>query len=79
MTIWDAVEFNFANADPATLSVPPGGRVVIAENKAAFLFRYGNNPQVKVAGAYSGNLANSREQITIRAADQNHHRAIHLG
>lgn len=69
VTIEDAVQFSFTAADPATLTLLPGARVVIAENKDAFLFRYGTNPAVKVAGAFSGNLSNSGEQIIVRAAD----------
>ncbi|RYD73660.1 MAG: hypothetical protein EOP84_21160, partial [Verrucomicrobiaceae bacterium] len=69
VTVEEAVEFNFANADPNTLTIPPGGRVILVENRQAFLFRYGNNSQVKIAGAFSGNLSNSGEQLTIRAAD----------
>lgn len=67
--ISDAVDFNFTSANPNTLTVPPGGRVVIVGNQAAFLFRYGNNPLVKIAGVFAGNLSNAGEQLTIRAAD----------
>lgn len=65
----DAVEFNFAATNPSLLTLPPGGRIVVVENQAAFLFRYGNNPNVKIAGAFSGNLSNGGEQLTVRAAD----------
>jgi hypothetical protein len=65
----DAVEFNFANANPNTLTVPPGGRVVIVGNQAAFLYRYGNNAQVKIAGVFDGNLSNGGEMLTVRAAN----------
>ncbi|MES2572897.1 MAG: CotH kinase family protein [Verrucomicrobiota bacterium] len=70
VTVADGIEFNFANADPATLSLPPGGRVVLVGSPSAFLLRYGNNPTVKIAGTFSGNLSNSGEQLTVRAADQ---------
>jgi hypothetical protein len=69
VTVADAVDFNFINAAPNTLTVPPGGRVVIVGNQAAFLFRYGSNPQVKIAGAFNGNLSNGGELLTVRAAN----------
>jgi hypothetical protein len=61
-----AVDFSFVNADPTTLTLPPGGRVILVENKAAFQFRYGISPTVKIAGAFAGNLGNGGELLTIR-------------
>jgi hypothetical protein len=69
VTIADAVDFNFANANPNVLTLPPGGRVVVVGDQAAFNFRYGTNPGVKIAGTFSGNLSNSGELITIRSGD----------
>ncbi len=63
------IVFDFASADPATLALAPGERVVIVGNKNGFLFRYGNNPAVKIAGQFSGNLSNSGEQIVLLAAN----------
>lgn len=67
----DAIGFNFTTADPSILTLPPGGRIVVVENQAAFLFRYGNNPAVKIAGVYDGNLSNEGELLTVRAANTN--------
>jgi hypothetical protein len=69
VTIADAVDFNFNNAPPNLLTLPPGGRVIVVGNQAAFLFRYGSNPNVKIAGVFSGNLSNGGELLTVRAAN----------
>ena len=63
------VTFNFGNTDPNLLTLPPGGRILVVENVGAFLFRYGNNPLVMIAGEYSGNLDNAGERITLLAAN----------
>jgi len=64
----DAVNFDFDVADPATLTIPPGGRLVVVANRAAFIARYGDNPAVKIAGVFSGSLSNSGELFTLRGA-----------
>ena len=61
----EGVLFNFGTSNPVILTVPPGGRVVVAGGTNAFLARYGNNPAVKLAGAFSGNLSNSGERVTL--------------
>lgn len=48
-------------------SLGPGQRVVIAENRAAFVSRYGD--QIPVTGQFDGRLANGGERITLLAAD----------
>lgn len=63
------ITFDFAGVDPTTLTLSPGGRVLIVQNKNAFLFRYGNNPNVKIAGQFTGSLINSGERIVMLAAD----------
>jgi hypothetical protein len=63
------ITFNFGNADPNILTLPPGGRMLVVENAAAFHFRYGNNPAMMIAGEYSGNLDNAGERITLLAAN----------
>lgn len=56
-------EFNFSNGDPATLSLPPGERVVLCGKLSAFRARYGNGP--RVAGVFAGNLNNTGEPILL--------------
>ncbi|MBI5769339.1 MAG: CotH kinase family protein [Verrucomicrobia bacterium] len=65
----DAVTFDFGAAPPALRILPPGGRVVVAENPAAFAARTEPGAQPIVAGAFSGNLSNSSEQLIVRAAN----------
>jgi hypothetical protein len=62
----DAVQFDFINSLLGT-TLAPGGRLLLVANQSAFEFRFGS--AVAVAGTYSGNLANSGETITLRAAD----------
>ena len=57
-------EFNFSHGAPATLTVPPGGRVVVCGNLTAFRKRY-PDPSVPVAGAFSGNLNNAGETLIL--------------
>lgn len=59
------IEFNFASASLGSLAA--GARVVIAENTAAFAFRYGGG--LPLAGAYTGNLGDGGE--TLRIIDTN--------
>lgn len=44
-------------------SAPPGGRLVIVKNEAAFAMRYGRD--IAVAGSYTGNLANSGDTLRL--------------
>jgi hypothetical protein len=57
----EGVEFDFSGA--AIQELGPGEYVVIVENLEAFEFRYGRN--ARVAGEWSGGLANSSETITV--------------
>jgi hypothetical protein len=65
----DAVTFDFANVAPALRLLPPGGRIVIAENTAGFAARLAPGARPVVAGAFNGNLSNSSEQLIVRAAN----------
>lgn len=65
----DAVAFDFNNVAPARRILPPGGRIVVAENPAGFAARLEPGAQPVVAGAFSGNLSNGSEQLIVRAAD----------
>ena len=57
-------EFNFTNGDLSVRTVPPGGRVVVCGNRAAFRARY-PNPGIPVAGEFSGNLNNGGDTLTL--------------
>ena len=64
----DAVQFDFANVPPAQRILPPGGRIVVVENRGGFASRLQPGAQPVVVGAYGGNLSNSSERIIVRAA-----------
>jgi hypothetical protein len=57
-------EFNFTNGDLAARTLPPGARVIICGNVAAFRARY-PSPAIRVAGEFSGNLNNAGDTITL--------------
>ncbi len=61
------VTFDFADILPADLTLAAGQRVLLVGNKNAFLFRYGNNPGVKIIGEFAGNLSNSGERLIFLA------------
>ncbi|MGB0326036.1 MAG: lamin tail domain-containing protein [Akkermansiaceae bacterium] len=65
------ITFNFAD----NTIIPPGGRLVIVKDHAAFVARYGNAVPIAtdVLGnnEYSGRLANGGEQITLLDAGDN--------
>ena len=63
------ITYDFGSANPLALTLPPGGRILVVENQAAFHFRYGTSPAVKIAGQFSGNLSNSGERLTLLAAN----------
>ena len=65
----DAVSFDFSTVAPALRILPPGGRIIIAENLAGFAARLEPGAQPVVAGAFSGNLSNSSEQLIVRGAN----------
>lgn len=58
-------EFDFSLADSSARLLPPGGRVVVCANRAAFNARYGPIPSVRVAGAFGGSLNNGGEIVTL--------------
>ena len=62
------VTFTFGSGNPALLTLPPGGSIIVAGNVNAFHARYGNNPAVRIAGTYIGNLSNSGDTITLLGA-----------
>lgn len=58
------IGFDFSEAEIQFLE--PGERLVIVENREAFVLRYGNGHVV--AGQYSGSLSNDGEQLTVLTA-----------
>jgi len=65
----DAVAFDFNHVAPARRILPPGGRILVAENPAGLAARLEPGAQPVVAGAFAGNLSNGGEQVIVRAAD----------
>ncbi len=65
----DAVAFDFSTVAPALRILPPGGRIVVAENPAGFAARLEPGAQPAVAGAFVGNFSNNGEQVIVRAAN----------
>ncbi len=61
------ISFDFA-ASPRR-ALPPGGKALLVNNKAAFLLRYGSGPAALIAGEYLGKLANSGERLLLTGAD----------
>jgi len=59
----EGISFDFANSDITTLA--PGAFVLVVKNKAAFESRYGAGVSNKIAGEYSGKLANEGEKISL--------------
>jgi hypothetical protein len=59
------VDFDFATSPITRLAA--GERVVVAENTAAFRFRYGND--LPLAGQWGGGLGNGGELITLQTGD----------
>jgi hypothetical protein len=64
----DGIDYTFA---PGTL-IPPGSYLLVVaapatDNFAAFRALYGLDPNVPIAGPYSGSLDNAGEQLTLKA------------
>jgi hypothetical protein len=58
----DGIDFDFSTASVTTLD--PGEHLVIVENIEAFKLRY-NNPNVIIAGQYTGRLDNGGEHVRL--------------
>jgi hypothetical protein len=57
------VTYDFTGSSITTLA--PGEYVVVAKSLEAFSYRYGTSMLSRVAGTYSGNLANGGETLTL--------------
>ncbi len=62
------VTFNWNSVGASKQTLGPGQRMVLVENPTAFAQRYATNG-ANIAGAYVGNLNNSGETLTLRAAN----------
>ncbi len=65
----EGIAFEFPNVSDSTTLLPPGGRVILCENLAAFRYRYGTSFDTLIAGQFSGALDHGGERIILRAAD----------
>lgn len=65
----DGVTFDFNTLAPDLRLLPPGGRIVLAGNAAAFAARLEPGAAPVIRGVFTGNLSNSGEQLTLRGAD----------
>ena len=71
VAIENAIGFNFNNAPEALRILPPGARVLVVENLAAFNARWPGR-SAQIAGVFaSGNLSNGGELFTVRGKDGN--------
>lgn len=61
----NGVTFNFSSGDPTAIVLPAGGRVVVCGNREAFVARYGNRPDIRIAGTFVDNLNNGGERLTL--------------
>jgi len=59
----EGILFDFAGSNITSLA--PGTFVLVVKNKAAFESRYGTGVSNKIAGEYSGKLANEGEKISL--------------
>lgn len=64
LQLTDGVAFDFTYGDVTTLE--PGEHVVVVNNLVAFKRRYAGWAAMKIAGEYSGNLANGGERIVLQ-------------
>ncbi len=63
--ITGGVTFDFDIADPGTLTLAPGQRIVVAANVNGFIARYGASPAIRRIGPFSGSLSNQGESFTV--------------
>lgn len=57
-----AISFDFTGAATGR-TLAPGARILVVENRDAFVFRYGGG--LPIAGQYTGNLNNGGENLTL--------------
>ena len=69
--ITGGVTFDFDVADPGTLTLAPGQRIVVAANVNGFIARYGASPAIRRTGPFSGSLSNQGESFTVLDINNN--------
>ncbi len=69
LSFTQGISFNFDNAVPQSRYLPPGSRLLLVANPAAFTSRLPAGPTPLIAGTYSGSLSNSGETLTLLAAN----------
>lgn len=62
------ITFAFVDSEIGFI-LPPAGRVILINNRAAFEMRDTGVPAANIAGTYSGNLSNDGEQLILLAND----------
>ncbi len=61
----EGITFSFASAPISLQTLNPGQYVLVVSNRTAFEFRYGTGVSGRIAGQYSGKLANAGETVRI--------------
>ncbi len=65
------INFDFDVADPGTLTLLPGQRILVVANLPAFNMRYSPPLGTKIAGAFGGSLSNGGEAFSLLDALNN--------
>ena len=65
------INFDFDVADPGTLTLDPGQRILVVANLAAFNMRYNPSIGTKIAGTFGRSLSNSGEAFSVLDALNN--------
>ncbi|MFT4549209.1 MAG: hypothetical protein ACI9MB_003180 [Verrucomicrobiales bacterium] len=62
------ITFDFSESDLG-ITLPAAGRILLVNNRDAFMMRYPSVPAAQIAGEFSGSLNNDGEQIVLLAGD----------
>lgn len=66
---FQGIDFQFPDRVDGTTLLPPGGRVLVCANPAAFRQRYGSGFAGQIAGTFAGSLDNRGERILLKQPD----------